>query len=579
MTNPSGESTGGRPEFANESDSKVSGLPAQVSPLLAEPRNSVDRFANRIADFCSPIVLKQIRQNVKSRVFVATFHLLLFATVFWTVTCYIYSTAGNTGVSSYALLAGYFLIFGFPLAVIIPAMAFEGISSSYRDNTQDLLSITTTGSRELAYGVFFSNFLQALIYLGGVFPCIVFCLLLAGTDIHNLIFMASAAFVGTFLLIALAMMLASIATGAVSSLICRLGLILFSFYCYALWCVLVFSLVYDGSGSHWSYLPTFFWVFVLSGVLTVLFIESSVSLSGFVSENKSTVLRLLVFAPPFAVVAMFFDLILRGSRISFTTKDLTIFSVLAQVIGTHYWLVIGSIVCAERQDMSKRVQRSLPLSPLYKRFLSLLYPGFGRGYLYSLAMIISWNVSFTALPAISSTVGYLCSFSQLELGVLFIQQWYLLYCAVINISFGGIFLAIIFLLNRIIFITKGNGRILNSLFLLALIYIGYHVAIGILFGILDINSGVRTENYVPFFWWGAVFSFENGYFGRAAEFHLWTSCYLSGVFYGILFLVLTKYCVKIALGELLLTNPNDTASKEPQNPSDSKSAVAPGSTL
>ena len=75
---------------------------------------------------------------------------------------------------------GYLFILGFPLAVVIPMAAFRSLAREYEDETIQLVSITSMSARRIILGKLGSAFLQIIMYLAAVTPCIVFSYILRG---------------------------------------------------------------------------------------------------------------------------------------------------------------------------------------------------------------------------------------------------------------------------------------------------------------------------------------------------------------------------------------------------------------
>ena len=91
----------------------------------------------------NPIVVKEVRQSLKSRQFTIAFGLTLIAAVSWTLIAIslmvpkIYYSPGGV-----QLLTGFFCILQFPLMIIIPFSAFRSLTTETEDSTFELLSIS-----------------------------------------------------------------------------------------------------------------------------------------------------------------------------------------------------------------------------------------------------------------------------------------------------------------------------------------------------------------------------------------------------------------------------------------------------
>jgi hypothetical protein len=85
------------------------------------------------------------------------------------------------------MLFPYYLILAFALLVVVPFGAFRSLAAELEDHTYELLSITTLGARQIISGKLASSFLQMLVYLSAIAPCIAFTYLLRGVDIRTIL--------------------------------------------------------------------------------------------------------------------------------------------------------------------------------------------------------------------------------------------------------------------------------------------------------------------------------------------------------------------------------------------------------
>ncbi len=107
--------------------------PAEIDLRIATDKTAwLDRFGDRASEWLSPIVVKELRQTLKSYQFVWTFFLLLAAVLLWTLIGW----TANQPVDYYtevgpALLIGYFWILGFPLGIVIPFAAYRSLAKPW----------------------------------------------------------------------------------------------------------------------------------------------------------------------------------------------------------------------------------------------------------------------------------------------------------------------------------------------------------------------------------------------------------------------------------------------------------------
>ena len=118
----------------------------ELMRIAPEKTNWLDRRIENVSEWFSSILVKESRQALKSRQFLWTFFLMLIVVATWTLFAlsYLYSEmASNSVASGPFLLGGYWMILGFPLAIIIPYSAYRSLAREFEDGTLQMVSITT----------------------------------------------------------------------------------------------------------------------------------------------------------------------------------------------------------------------------------------------------------------------------------------------------------------------------------------------------------------------------------------------------------------------------------------------------
>ena len=95
--------------------------PEATQTSLANWLERLDRWCERGGDSINPILVKETRQSLKSRQFVVTFSLILFAALAWTV-------AGSlsmmpqiyTSPSAPRMMIGYYAVLALPMMLVVP---------------------------------------------------------------------------------------------------------------------------------------------------------------------------------------------------------------------------------------------------------------------------------------------------------------------------------------------------------------------------------------------------------------------------------------------------------------------------
>ena len=143
-----------------------------------------------VTERINPIVVKEVRQSLKSKQFSISFGLTLIAAVSWTLIAVslmiprIYFVPAGV-----QLLTGFFCILQFPLMIIIPFSAFRSLSTETEDSTFELLSISALSAWQIVLGKMTSALLQIMLYLSALAPCIVLTYLLRGLSLFAILFL------------------------------------------------------------------------------------------------------------------------------------------------------------------------------------------------------------------------------------------------------------------------------------------------------------------------------------------------------------------------------------------------------
>jgi hypothetical protein len=158
---------------------------------------------NRLTDFTdwlSPMLVKELRQGVRSRVFVYALLLLQGSLVLQAIVGLVASDAGQDteGVSQFFwLLAGVFLI------LFLPLSGLNGISNERTSNTLELIFLTRLSSRRIVAGKWLALVAQITLLVFTILPYIVLRYFLGGVDLWRELLTTGELLVGSALLSAI----------------------------------------------------------------------------------------------------------------------------------------------------------------------------------------------------------------------------------------------------------------------------------------------------------------------------------------------------------------------------------------
>lgn len=361
---------------------QISGAETDHELRLANEKTAwLDRFSEQVSEWVSPIVVKELRQTLKSHQFVWTFFLLLVAVMLWTLigwTATASQPTANYDEVGPALLVGYFWILGFPLAIVIPFASYRSLSREFDDGTIQLISISTMRSWQIVMGKLVSSAVQILVYLSVLAPCISFTYLLRGISLFQITSGLGICIVGSFALVSLGLFLAAVARSRFFSIGISIGLVIGLAIIYFFWCILstaVFSYSAGFAGNNLSGQFLLFGWAGFAGSSSLVLLAATSSLVSFESDNGSTLPRAMILVQQTVFLAWCFCMMT-------LSIDIEVLIVMIFIL-CHYWMLMGFAMVGESAQLSQRVQRSLPRSVGIRSLFSLFLPGPGRGLIYS----------------------------------------------------------------------------------------------------------------------------------------------------------------------------------------------------
>ncbi len=144
-------------------------------------------FSERLAEVAGPIVVKEVRQGLRARVFAIFFGLLLLGCLVVALV----AAAEFDRSRSAELGPDYFRLFLAALALVeffvIPYTAFRAMSREREDETWVLLVLTGLGPRRIVRGKVSSALAQGLLYASACAPFVLFSYYLNGIDLPTVL--------------------------------------------------------------------------------------------------------------------------------------------------------------------------------------------------------------------------------------------------------------------------------------------------------------------------------------------------------------------------------------------------------
>ncbi len=382
-----------------------------------------------IDDHLNPIVVKELRQAVKSRMVVGIlglflmFQLLLLGFALLTRQ-ESYNSASmeewTIGLRIFSIQQGILL---FTIMIAVPAYACVRFANERTEQNVDLMFISTLRPASIIWGKFFAATILGLLVFSTCAPFMTFAYLLRGIDIPSMLIILGIDLLAMFFGIMVAIFVAAIPGGrGVKVFFSLAGFILLFSFVFPLMAMTIEFLergVLEELTDYWYMI-----LIALVGVFSVigLLFFYSVALISPLSANRILPLRIfLLFAWLVFGLAMFF--------VSFYVPSISGGASPFPIIG--FVLLSTPILCiqlwisfSERTHLGPRVARTIPLSRLLRPLAFLFYTGSAGGVIFSGSLILAtlvgaalwaeaqslrtpdWEVLYQAIRLMSALTAY-----------------------------------------------------------------------------------------------------------------------------------------------------------------------------
>ncbi len=356
--------------------------------IAADPPPSwlvrVDDWCERFGDSLNPILVKETRQALKSRQFVVTFSVLLFAALGWTIVGSLSMMPQiYTSPSAPRMLIGYYLVLALPMLLVVPMAAYRSLEGEIDDGTLEMLSITTLSPWQIVLGKLASAMLQMMLYFVALFPCVAYAYTLRGVDLPTTLLMISILLVAAIMLTIIALFFAPLSrtrTGRVSTLLAVMIILLLSEWGLA---YLVIMMIMYGNplSSAWVFFLVTSSLLISLSLGHLLLTVTAAQLTP-ESENRTTHIRVSMMVLTAVVLGL--------ATLAVQTLGQEGMSV-ATMLGLGLallWTLSGSMLAAESPVITPRIRRELPKSFIARSALTWLTPGPVTGLVFATVNII-----------------------------------------------------------------------------------------------------------------------------------------------------------------------------------------------
>jgi hypothetical protein len=348
----------------------------------AEKTSRIDLALQRMnaySDWINPIVIKEVRQSLKSKLFVTTFMLSLAAC--WAISVigimFFWNVIEYSPVSLQFFIC-YYWVLAFALFVVIPFGAFGSLQTERDQNTFEILQITTLQPSQIVTGKLASAMLQAIILYAVIAPFIAFSSLLQGFDLLRVSYemtISLAICMGASMCCLMLSTLGKQKNFRTLMVLFLLGGLVSLFSSQASFAAYVMAggADFDTEFYLWNLL------FFLGGLsYFFLFHQITVAQLTFEAENRSFGIRVIATAQFYLLwICMYAISIMYASTMLRYSDD---YAWSCAVISNFHWAIVGFFAVTEAEPLSRRIRRDLPKS-FWKRWLMVSFlPGGSRGF-------------------------------------------------------------------------------------------------------------------------------------------------------------------------------------------------------
>ncbi|WP_224244522.1 ABC transporter permease [Hyalangium gracile] len=170
-------------------------------------------LGERLGDRLNPLVVKEIRQGVRTRVFWVCFGLMLLACVLLSLMAYADVRDGGYRPRGGRYFFSYFVCLGLVHFFVIPYSAYRSLAREREDETWVLLALTGLGPRRILRGKVMSYLVQAALYASAAGPFLLFSYYLNGISLPTILVVLSLGAAWLMFLTVLAVCAATLADG------------------------------------------------------------------------------------------------------------------------------------------------------------------------------------------------------------------------------------------------------------------------------------------------------------------------------------------------------------------------------
>ncbi len=354
----------------------------------------------------NPIVVKELRQAVRSRFISGIFILFLIVELFGIAV--VLATSNFTSIHTnyhagrdafhflFVTLSGGCLLF-------IPAYAAIRLSIERWDNNLDLMYITTIKPRQVVRGKLFSAMVIASLLFSAAAPFMVFSYLLRGIDLPSIFIAIAFVFIYVAAVTQFMIFIACLPTSRAFKIVLGLVGLAGIFWSLIIVNMVGWEIIYNGTGSKFN--DPDFWI------------ESTITVIGiFLGVGMLQRLTVALISPPTAN---------RSLPVRIYATVVWLITGIGTFCAAHYyseteiilsWFFPSVIILclsillglSERPQLSARVRATIPRNPILRRISFLFYNGPVGAVLWAgTLLLITFVTSFFIVASSSTFTNYI----------------------------------------------------------------------------------------------------------------------------------------------------------------------------
>lgn len=166
------------------------------------------------SDRLNPVLLKEVRQSLRGRVFAFVFPATVAVGVALAITVLVDGgprmMSGATPSLGPLVFMPVITVLGVALLGLVPFSAFQSMAGEWDEATHDLLVLSHLSPARIVFGKLLTAAVEAALYVCAFLPMLLFTFLLSGVDVRDILFLTGLLYVTSLAMCCVAMSLAGL---------------------------------------------------------------------------------------------------------------------------------------------------------------------------------------------------------------------------------------------------------------------------------------------------------------------------------------------------------------------------------